>query len=110
MSMGCKFVCDRCRHEVEAWDDGNPYYFDEAGRKHYAYHPDPKRNRCVGNDSPHLCLACGDRFMIDSRAPVASCPACGSGSHVGVFHLEGRRCPYCEGGMFRKDPEWRAIS
>jgi hypothetical protein len=29
-------------NEFEAWDEGNPHYFDERGGKHYACHPDPR--------------------------------------------------------------------
>jgi hypothetical protein len=73
MTQAQRFVCDRCGHAVEAWSDGNPYYNDEAGDKQYDYHPNRERlARCIGNDSPHLCLGCGTEFKVDSRAPVAA--------------------------------------
>ena len=54
MAAGFRFVCSGCDHSVESWDDGNPYYVNEDGKKQYAYHPDPLRYRCIGNDSPNL--------------------------------------------------------
>jgi hypothetical protein len=75
MAMALRFVCGNCHRAIEAWDDGNPYYIDEASGKKYAHHPDHEAlARCVGNDSPHLCLACGQKFMVDSRSPAANCP------------------------------------
>ena len=57
-------VCDNCHKAIESWSDGNPYYIDEAGAKKYAYHPDHERlSKCIGNDDPHLCTACGDVFL-----------------------------------------------
>jgi predicted lipoprotein with Yx(FWY)xxD motif len=56
MAMGVCFVCSNCAHSVEAWDDGNPYYLDDGGKKVYAYHPDHEAlAKCIGNDAPHLC-------------------------------------------------------
>jgi hypothetical protein len=34
-----------------------------AEKKEYAYHPDPERERGIGNDSPRLCLECGAQTM-----------------------------------------------
>jgi len=45
--------------------DGNPYWIADSGEKHYAYHPyHEKIARCVGYDSPHLCLSCGKEFQV----------------------------------------------
>ena len=33
-----------------------------------------ERDLCVGNDSPHICLSCGCKFMVDSRKPISPCP------------------------------------
>lgn len=75
---------------------------DEQVVKRYAYHPDHEnRARCVGNDSSHLCLKCGEQFLIDSEAPLKRCPACAANSIVDAFHLEGKACPFCKTGMFR---------
>jgi hypothetical protein len=68
MAHGVYFVCRGCGREICAWDEGNPYYLDEFGRKRYAYHPDQERDRCTGNDARHLCLDCGAEFPVDSAA------------------------------------------
>lgn len=103
-------TCDACGYTIEAWSDGNPYYLDERGRKRYAYHPSDEVMRCVGNDDPHLCLACGRKFHVDSRRPVSVCPKCGSDQIAETFSLAGKRCPKCKRGTFREDPDFHAIS
>ncbi len=104
MAEGLLFVCANCQKSVHSWSDGNPYYIDDAGKKRYAYHPDHERLAlCVGNDSAHLCLACGAEFKVDSRSPVAACPGCGSAEIVDTSSLGGRRCPYCKAGEFAAD-------
>ena len=111
MAEGLRFVCSGCGKAIEAWSDGNPYYLDEAGAKRYAYHPDHENlDRCIGNDSPHLCLGCGEEFMVDSRAPAEACPGCGSKRFVDTFRLAGRPCPFCKAGRFSVDPGFRPIS
>ncbi len=111
MAEGVRHVCSACRRAIEAWSDGNPYYIDEAGQKQYAYHPDHERlARCIGNDTPHLCLGCGYEFNVDSRAPAAGCPTCTSGDIVDTFQLSGRRCPYCKEGLFAVDPDYHRTS
>ena len=111
MAEGIRYVCGACGHSIEAWSDGNPYCIDEAGAKQYAYHPDHERLAlCIGNDSPHLYLACGSEFMVDSRAPIASCPQCGGKDIPDTFELGGLRCPYCKAGVFSLDPNFRCIS
>lgn len=111
MAQAIRFACDRCGRDIRAWSDGNPYYIDEAGEKRYAYHPDHDAlDRCVGNDTPHLCLACGVECMVDSRAPLSNCPECETGELVETYELAGRRCPECKTGKFVKDPDFYAIS
>ena len=111
MAEGLRFVCTECHKAIEAWSDGNPYYLDEAGAKHYAYHPDHEAMaRCIGNDSPPLCLGCGKELTIDSRAPLEACPGCGSRRLVDTFRLAGRRCPFCKTGKFSVDRDFRCIS
>jgi hypothetical protein len=107
-----RFACDHCDASVEAWSDGNPYYLDSSsGAKRYAYHPDHANlERCVGNDSPHLCLRCAHTFMVDSNEPLDRCPKCGEAAIADTFGLAGRECPYCKTGRFRLDPDFRAIS
>ena len=111
MAEAVRYVCTGCRKAIVAWSDGNPYYIDEAGGKQYAYHPDHERLAlCIGNDSPHLCLACGKKFMVDSRAPVTECPKCGAGEIADTYQLGGQRCPYCKAGFFVADQDYHCIS
>jgi len=111
MAEGIRYVCKKCRQAIEAWSDGNPYFIDEEGAKQYAYHPDHERlSRCIGNDTPHLCLSCAHEFLVDSRSPMDSCPACAASSIVSTFELGGRRCPYCQAGVFLRDQTFDAIS
>ena len=111
MAESVTYVCEACGKSVGAWSDGNPYYIDEEGGKKYAYHPDHERlARCIGNDSPHLCLGCGAEFVVDSRMPIATCPGCGSAEIARIYRLEGKRCPYCKAGQFASDPHDRCIS
>ncbi|KUL01097.1 MAG: hypothetical protein XE11_2242 [Methanomicrobiales archaeon 53_19] len=106
-----RFVCGSCRRAIEAWSDGNPYYLDRDGQKHYAYHPNHERlDRCIGNDLPHLCLACDEKFNVDSLAPIKACPKCGSADIVRTYELDGQRCPYCKAGIFTVDPDYYCIS
>ena len=110
MAEQFRFECDKCGYAIEAWDDGNPYYFDANGRKRYAYHPDDKRAQCVGNDEERVCLGCGKQFKSDSEAPVEACPKCQSSQHVDACGLDAQPCPYCKEGTFRRDPNSSAIS
>ena len=111
MAEAVRYICGGCSKSIESWSDGNPYYIDDAGAKQYAYHPDHKRLAlCIGNDSPHLCLVCGNEFMVDSRAPVSTCPRCGSIEIASTFHLDGKSCPFCKAGVFFADPNFLIIS
>ena len=110
MAAGQVFKCSACSHVFEAWDEGNPYYLDERGEKHYAYHPSPERARCTANDTPTLCLSCGAEIMRDSAAPITRCPQCGAGKLVALWLLEGRPCPYCKVGTFTAVPDSYMIS
>ena len=119
MAQGYLFVCGKCDHTIESWDDGNPYYFEsvitKAGevkqKKKYAYHPHHELlERCIGNDAEHLCLSCKKEFMVDSEAPITTCPKCKSSEIVDTMELEGKSCPYCKEGVFGRDPEFSVIS
>lgn len=111
MAHCSRFVCNHCGHAVEAWSDGNPYYLDENGAKQYAYHPDHEGlARCVGNDSPHLCLGCGAEFNVDSRAPISRCVVCGAKEIADVCDLRRRRCPFCRAGEFAVDSGFHLVS
>lgn len=105
-----RFVCNCCSKAIESWDEGNPYFIDKKGKKQYAYHPSSLRNQCIANDSPHLCLACGREFKVDSRAPIDHCPQCKSTEIVDTFGLSGQTCPFCKKGEFAVDPDFFCIS
>lgn len=32
MAQCIRFACDNYNNAIEAWDDGNPYYFDRRGK------------------------------------------------------------------------------
>ena len=111
MAESKRFVCSNCAAAVEVWSDGNPYYIDLNGEKQYAYHPDHERlAMCVGNDSPHICLGCGEEFNVDSEAPIAACAKCGSSEISDTWNLDSKTCPYCCIGKFSVDPDFFAIS
>lgn len=111
MAEGRRFVCTHCHRAVEAWSDGHPYDLDATGAKRYAYHPDDQAvARCIGTDTPHLCLCCGAEFLVDSRLPRHECPACGAADCAPTFGLHGQRCPSCHVGEFREDPDYGCIS
>ena len=103
MARGFRFVCGGCDHRIVAWDDGNPYYIDDDGKKKYAHHPNHELlERCIGNDAEHLCLSCKKEFMVDSEAPITTCPKCKSSEIVDTMELEGKSCPYCKEGVFHR--------
>jgi hypothetical protein len=110
MAQGIRLVCENCSTAMEAWDEGHPYFFDAEGNKEYAYHPEAKRDLCIGIDAPHLCLQCGARVMVDAKAPDTHCVRCGSGDIVPLFTLAGHRCPTCKLGVFTVDPNFTAVS
>lgn len=111
MAEAVRFTCSECDKTLEAWSDGNPYYLDENGQKQYAYHPDHENlARCIGNDSPHLCLNCGEEVNVDSRAPVHTCPKCEDEALVSKFRLDGKQCPFCKKGFLMEDQDFRLIS
>ena len=118
MPQGLRFVCGKCDHAIVTWDEGYPYYFEsvitKAGKvkkkKKYAYHPHELRERCIGNDAEHLCLSCKKEFMVDSEAPITTCPKCKSSEIVSTMELEGKPCPYCKKGVFGRDQEFSVIS
>ena len=111
MAEGIQFVCTGCNYSIEAWSDGNPFYLDENGKKTYAYHPHhAELEKCIANDSPHLCLKCGKEVVIDSRLDSKSCTDCGATDVVGTFCLDGVKCPKCHDGHFQRDPGFYRIS
>jgi len=110
MAAGFLFKCGNCGFEIEAWDDGNPYYFDENGKKVYAYHPSREWEKCIGNDSDYLCLSCGRKFKADPERKEVKCTRCRSKNAAETMELGGKRCPKCKKGEFQQDPDFFAIS
>ena len=111
MAESRTFVCNQCNRTIEAWSDGNPYYIDSSGEKHYAYHPDHENlAKCIGNDTPHLCLSCGYEFKVDSRSPTTDCKKCNSENIIDMYKLNGEKCPACHKGTLHIDPERYSIS
>ena len=110
MAEAKRYICSDCDKSILAWDDGNPYYIDAKGKKKYAHHPDPMRDKCTGNDSDVICLGCGEIFILDDRASAKACPKCKSADIAELFELEGRQCPYCKKGKFAVVPGECCIS
>jgi hypothetical protein len=110
MALGQRFVCSHCCRFVDVWDEGNPYYLDETGEKRYAYHPEPYRDRCTGNDAPYICLSCGEKFVVDSESSFANCPKCFSALITPTVNLNNKLCPYCKRGTFQLDLNFSRIS
>lgn len=110
MSVCIRYTCGNCGKTIDAWDEGNPYYLDDQGVKRYTRCLFSECSaRLIGNDVPHLCLDCGEEFLVDTRAPVGSCPKCGSTSFSDTFRLEGRTCPYCKTGVFACVPDFYLV-
>ena len=110
--QGFHFVCGRCDHTIEAWDDGNPYYFESVitktgevkQKKKCVYHPnDELLERCIDNDTEHLCLSRKKEFMVDSEAPITASSKCKPSAIVDTMELAGKLCPYCKEGVFRRE-------
>ena len=108
----CKlFVCSNCKREIQSWSDGNPYFLNANEEKEYAYHPDHvKLSKCIGNDTPQICLSCTTEFMSDSESPTIHCPQCQSKEIADMFQLENRICPYCNEGQFALDQNGTIVS
>ena len=47
--------------------------------------------------------------MVDSEAPITTCPKCKSSDIVDMMELGGKSCPYCKEGVFA-DSGFSAIS
>ena len=111
MAECIRYVCNHCSKDLQSWSDGNPYFINASGSREYAYHPNHEGlARCIGNDSPHLCLQCGHGFRVDSRAPITCCPECGAATIRSTFELEGMQCPFCKEGAFVLDLGFRCLS
>ena len=66
--------------------------------------------KCIGNDSPYICLACGDEFKVDSEKPITQCPTCNAEDIVDKFKLEGKTCHACKTDVFGIDPNFFCVS
>ncbi len=101
MAMMVIFTCRSCNHQVNAWDEGKPYFLDREGDKVYAYHPDHEGlERCIGNDRPYICLSCAKEFDMDSRHQLTQCPECGDERILPSWKLKDEQCPRCKSGTF----------
>lgn len=110
MAACIRFTCASCGFSIDAWDEGNPFYFDEKGKKVYVYHPSEYRLLAIANDEPHLCLDCGQEVKIDSRLEQKACPKCNSTRVVDTYKLGGVECPKCKKGQFVQDRDYFCIS
>ena len=79
---------------------GTPTFWTRTAKKCYAYHPSSDRWRCIGIDSPHLCMACGAEFDVVSRAPIGACPTCSAPDIADTWTLERKPCPHCKVGHY----------
>jgi nitrous oxidase accessory protein NosD len=111
MASGETYRCNQCRFDVMVWSDGNPFYRDEKGAKHYAYHPNHDLlDRCIGNDPSRLCRSCLETFIHDSDRPAPTCAKCGSADTLDLHEIAGTTCPKCQKGKMTHDPNSYAIS
>jgi hypothetical protein len=71
-----------------------------------------KMGKRVGNMSDVLCLDCGRKFKRDLERDKAVCSSrkCRSTKIVDLCELDGKPCPKCRQGVFKADPEPRAVS
>ena len=90
MAFGRRVVCTICARDFFAWDAGDPYYLNEAGRKIYPALPSAELHRCDETDTAILCLNCGTDGVSDSAVPATQCRRCGSSEIHGTGDLEGR--------------------
>ncbi len=134
MSACYLHVCPACGFEVEAWDDGHPYIVDDAGRRHFFYHPaerdviDPivaksawakgltydelqtEVPRHLGNMAETICGDCGAEDRTDRGPNGFVCGKCGSHQVWDLMELAGKPCPKCKTGRFSDEPQLGGIS
>lgn len=77
MAQGFVSRCTACPKEIEAWDEGHPYYVNYHGKKVYVYHPDHERARCTEVEIDVICLDCGKEARSDYANPRTKCSKCG---------------------------------
>jgi len=135
MALGSTFVCTHCKLSIMAWDEGNPYFLSDAGKKQFFYHPSGEyqlqeyiqqsegRNlegielekflkKRTGNMSNMICLDCGREFRRDLNRQKALCPSrkCKSKNISHIWELNGKQCPRCKQGVFKEDESQQIIS
>ena len=109
MAMCLHIQCTHCDNVFEAWSDGNPYYLDpeklltqpRSRCKVHVYHPSRPEYPLVGNDVPHLCLACNHEFNVDSEQPRSTCTKCRSMNIVNLYECHDKPCPKCSKGKLQ---------
>ena len=128
------YSCPACSFSVEVWDDGHPFIADDAGKRHYFYHPCerdtilPVASNCsfasgktepeilalaaqrIGNEAEFLCFSCGKLSRADSQETAPPCRICESTDTAWAMELGGKFCPKCKRGQFPEKPEFGAIS
>ncbi len=109
MASAQLFVCSACSFSIQDWDEGNPFYIDSDGIKRYAYHPSRERDLCTGNDPSCVCLDCGAEFKAPSTGSH-TCPSCQSVTTTDTHDLEGKTCPKCKDGIFKRNEHFFVIS
>jgi len=135
MASGIGYICKHCKFSIIAWDDGNPYFLSDKGKPQFFYHPSGEsqlqeyiqqssgkdlkgaeldaflENR-TGNMSNMLCLDCGRELRIDLGRKKAICNSikCRSSNVASFMELNGKTCPKCKKGVFRKDKNQQMIS
>jgi hypothetical protein len=104
MAAGIRFVCNSGGETITSWDEGEPYYLDKRGRKKYAYHPDPKRDQCIGIDSPQPVLVLWRELY--GRFPIPNRPMPEMFLHLDPRHLRPGRpeLPVLQKGQIRARP------
>lgn len=134
MSARLSFRCPECYHEVETWDCGHPYILDDAGERHFFYHPAERdvidavidrsawaRGKTAtqvleelpahcGCMSDVMCCGCGEVWKVDELSPALSCSKCRSADVVEPLKLGGKTCFKCKRGRFPDEPELSGIS
>ena len=111
MSSAKRFKCTNCHHEIVAWSDYDNYFIDSEGHKQYTYHPSHDAlEKCIGYESPCLCLSCGELFSVDSLEPTNSCPKCSSSEINELYDIDDKNCPYCNLGKFHVDDRFFMVS
>ncbi len=116
MAQGLRFVCTHCGHAIIAWDERNPYYFDDRREKQYAYHPSRQRGRRSGvhdgdgRTGPRRPERWTPLFAaLTARSGASLLTDAGHrhsrrGSRLGEPRLQSTGRPYCSATSFASCP------